>query len=63
MIVNHDHATLFVAPSVPPAVGAGPAGRPEPIANSGAEAMRRLLDPFAVRQPAQPRAEVASNAP
>ena len=48
MTVNHDHATLFVAPPAPPAVQAIAAGRPEPAVNSGAEAMRRLLDPFAV---------------
>ena len=55
MTVNHDHATLFVAPSAPPAVQAiAAAGRPEPAVNSGADAMRRLLDPFAVLQPTQP---------
>ena len=49
MTLNHDHATLFVAPSAPPAVQAiTAAGGPERTVNSGAEAMRQLLDPFAV---------------
>jgi hypothetical protein len=47
MTLNHDHATLFVAPSTPPAVEA--ADRSESTVDDGAEAMRRLRHPFAVR--------------
>lgn len=42
MTPNHDHATLFLAPSAPSAA------RPEPILDDGAAAMRRLRHPFAV---------------
>lgn len=47
MTPNHDHATLFLAPAVPPA--AETAGRPESTVDSGAAAMRRLRNPFAVQ--------------
>jgi hypothetical protein len=51
MTVNHDHALLFVTPSAPPAVQAivAAAGRPAATVNSGAEAMVRLRNPFAVQ--------------
>jgi hypothetical protein len=47
MTPNHDHATLFVAPPAPAAVEA--AGRHGSTVADGAEAMRRLRHPFAVR--------------
>jgi hypothetical protein len=50
MTPNYDHATLFVAPAEPPAVEA--AEQPRSTVDEGAEAMRRLRHPFAVR-PAQ----------
>jgi hypothetical protein len=47
MTPNHDHATLFVAPTPPPATGT--AGEADPAVDHGDEAMRRLRRPFAVR--------------
>jgi hypothetical protein len=44
---NYDHATLFVAPRSAP--GTEAARGPRPAADDGAEAMRRLRHPFAVR--------------
>jgi hypothetical protein len=47
MTPNDAHATPFKTPPAPPTVGA--AGRPGPIVDSGAEAMRKLRDPFALQ--------------
>ena len=47
MTPNHDHATLFLAPSAPAAVRA--AGKPESTVDGGAAAMHRLRHPFAVQ--------------
>jgi hypothetical protein len=47
MTPNHDHATLFVAPPPPP--GTETVGRAESTIDQGAEAMRWLRHPFAVR--------------
>jgi hypothetical protein len=46
MTPNHDHATLFVAPSEPSVAGATGGSTP---ADSGTEAMRQLRHPFAIR--------------
>lgn len=46
MTPNHDHASLFLAPPAPPADEAADESGQE--AEAGAEAMRRLRDPFAV---------------
>ncbi|MEV6596344.1 hypothetical protein AB0M36_05680 [Actinoplanes sp. NPDC051346] len=43
MTLNYDHATLFIAP---PGVEAVYARRP--VADGGADALRRLRQPFAV---------------
>ncbi|MFF5289543.1 hypothetical protein [Paractinoplanes globisporus] len=53
MTPNHNHATLFVAP--PATRGTEAAGRPRSTVDDGAEAMRRLRDPFAVRSLINPR--------
>ncbi|SNS71654.1 hypothetical protein SAMN05421812_101528 [Asanoa hainanensis] len=52
MTANHDHASLFLAAD---GAAGDAAGEPGPAPDGGAEAMRQLLDPFAV-QPA-PTAE------
>jgi hypothetical protein len=46
MTPNHDHATLFLAPSLPP--GTEKAGRTQPTVDHTAKAMRALCQPFAV---------------
>ena len=53
MTPNHDHSTLFVAPL--PAPGTDAAASRRPAVDDGAEAMRRLRHPFAIRTvPARP---------
>jgi len=52
MTPNHDHASLFVAPPSPP--GAEVADRPQSAVDRGAEAMRCLRHPFAVRGARRP---------
>lgn len=51
MTPNHNHATLFVAPRSAP--GTEAAGSPQPAVDGGAETMRRLRHPFAVRTVSQ----------
>ncbi|MFI7602431.1 hypothetical protein [Actinoplanes sp. NPDC049681] len=46
MTPNHDHATLFVAPPMPP--GTAAAVRERPAVDDQGEAMDRLRHPFAV---------------
>ncbi len=55
---NHDHASLFLAADGPAA--AEPVEEPGQVAESGAEAMRQLRDPFAVKS--TPTAEDATPA-
>jgi hypothetical protein len=47
MAPNHDHATLFVAPPAPRASES--TGKTESAVDDGADAMRRLRHPFAIR--------------
>ena len=51
MTLNHDHATLFVAP---PLADTEAVVRPPSTVDHGAEAMHRLRQPFAVRGARQP---------
>jgi len=53
MTPNHDHASLFVAPPLPP--GTEAVVRPKPAVDRGAEAMRWLRHPFAVPGTPAPR--------
>ncbi|MEV4534271.1 hypothetical protein AB0J82_10630 [Asanoa sp. NPDC049518] len=46
MTPNHDHASLFLAADTPAPEASDEAGQ---VAEAGAEAMRQLRDPFAVR--------------
>jgi hypothetical protein len=50
MTPNHDHATLFVAPTALPAGKAGGDSMDvsQPTVDGSADAMRRLRHPFAV---------------
>lgn len=48
MTPNDDYGTLFLAPPAPPGTEAD--GVPYPAVDDGAEAMRRLRQPFTVLQ-------------